>query len=162
MDMDTAEQYNFLNFKFAGKNKPFTLPSGNISDGTLRALGILTALYQCLVHPENSPIQLVAIEEPETSLHPAAVALLMDAMHEAWCFTQVIASRQSPELLDHIDLESDVLLVTDMGDEGTVIAPVDEASRSIVRDGLSTPGELLKQSQLSPQNNGTISVQDSI
>ncbi len=159
---DSSKQYNLLAFEFAAKYGPLTLPPECISDGTLRALGILTALYQCLLRPDNYPIPLVAIEEPETSLHPAAVAVLMDAMHEASGFTQVIATTQSPELLDNLDLESDVLLITDMGDEGTVITPVDEASRSIVRDGLFTPGELLKQSQLMPQNNSTISVQDSM
>ncbi|MCB0113196.1 MAG: ATP-binding protein [Caldilineaceae bacterium] len=42
------------------------------SDGTLRMLGILSALYQ------DPPLNLVALEEPEMTIHPGALRLLWE------------------------------------------------------------------------------------
>ena len=56
--------------------------ANSMSDGTLRALGILVALFQ----GNNSPkkrVLLVGIEEPEGALHPAAAGVLLDALREA-------------------------------------------------------------------------------
>ena len=50
-------------------------------------------------------MRLVGIEEPETALHPAAAAVLMDALREGAVQTQVIVTTHSPDLLDLIDLE---------------------------------------------------------
>lgn len=48
----------------------------NMSDGTLRALGILLAIYQW------RPPSLIAIEEPESTIHPAATEILTDILNE--------------------------------------------------------------------------------
>jgi predicted ATPase len=50
----------------AGSQHPWRFLAQNMSDGTLRALGILTALFQ----GGDEPSRLVGIEEPETALHP--------------------------------------------------------------------------------------------
>ena len=43
-----------------------------MSDGTVRALGILTALFQQSGETgKQAPVPLVGIEEPEAALHPA-------------------------------------------------------------------------------------------
>jgi len=124
----------------------------NISDGTLRAFGVLLALFQCLDPPANDPIRLVGIEEPEAALHPAAAGVLFDALREASHFTQVLVTTHSPDLLDIKDLDVDSLLIVDMVEGSSVIGPADDASRSIMRDRLSTAGELLRQDQLRPRN----------
>ena len=41
----------------------------NMSDGTLRALGVLTAYSN---HPKQPKKAFVGIEEPEVALHPGA------------------------------------------------------------------------------------------
>ncbi len=130
------------------------LPFGpqNLSDGTLRAFGVLLALFQCVDRPKDDPIPLVGIEEPESTLHPAAAGVLFDALHEASHFTQVLVTTHSPDLLDIKDLDVDSLLIVDMADGQTVIGPADEVSRSIMRDRLSTAGELLRQNQLRPES----------
>jgi len=57
-----------------GAKNPWRFPAANMSDGTLRALGILVALFQ----PGGSGrIPLVGIEEPAVALHPAAAGVLM-------------------------------------------------------------------------------------
>ncbi|MDP9190737.1 MAG: AAA family ATPase [Acidobacteriota bacterium] len=121
--------------------------ASSMSDGTLRALGALVASRQG--NGALSPA-VVGIEEPETALHPGAVAALMDALHEASAKTQIIITSHSPDLLDHVDIDTDALLVTDLRDGATTIAAVDGASRAAIRRDLYTPGELLRMDQLQP------------
>jgi predicted ATPase len=70
------------------------------SDGTLRLLGLLVALLQ-----DPSP-SLVAIEEPELTIHPGALAVLADFMKEAILRTQVLVTTHSPDLIDRLPIES--------------------------------------------------------
>lgn len=129
---------------------PHTLSfyASSMSDGTLRALGALIASRQD--NGVDSMPTLVGIEEPETALHPGAVAVLMDAFHEASAKAQIIITSHSPDLLDHVDIETDALLVTDLQNGVTTIAAVDGASLEAIRSDLYTPGELLRMDQLHP------------
>ena len=123
--------------------------ANNMSDGTLRLFGILVALFQGNQDAQKR-VPLIGIEEPETALHPGAVAVLLDGLRDAAHRTQVIVTTHSPELLDdkHLDVNSILAVEAHHGD--TVIAPVDEASRSVVQDRLFTAGELLRSNQLQP------------
>ncbi|RKU19992.1 chromosome segregation protein SMC [Candidatus Poribacteria bacterium] len=123
--------------------------ANNMSDGTLRALGILVALFQG-GHALHKRVPLVGIEEPEIALHPGAVGALLDALRGAAHRTQVIITTHSPDLLEdkHLDVES--ILAAEADDGNTVIAPVDDVSKSVVRDRLFTIGELLRSNQLQP------------
>jgi predicted ATPase len=120
----------------------------NMSDGTLRALGSLVAAFQFA--GREKMVGLVAIEEPENSLHPAAAAVLMDAFQEAATRTQILITSHSPDLLDKVDLDTDSLLAVALRDGVTNIAPIDKASLSVIRRQLYTPGELLRMDQLEP------------
>ncbi len=130
-----------------GANHPWRFLALNMSDGTLRALGVLTALLQG--NPDHAP-SLVGIEEPETALHPAASAALREALARASEHTQVIVTSHSPDLLDDPSLDPASLLavVSEGGD--THIAPLDEASREAMRTHLFSAGELLRLNQLAP------------
>ena len=123
--------------------------ANNMSDGTLRALGILVALFQGNYDPKKR-VLLVGIEEPESALHPAAAGVLLDALREAADKTQIIITSHSPDLLDDKDLAVESILAVEAPDGITVIANVDEAGRSAVRDRLYTAGELLRLNQLQP------------
>ncbi len=131
-----------------GSAHPWKFYAANMSDGTLRALGALVAVAQLANH--KSPASLIGIEEPETALHPAAAGALMDALREASSHTQVLATTHSPDLLDEVQPERDALLVVRSFEGQTQIAPPDQASVQAIRDHLYTPGELLRQDQLSP------------
>lgn len=130
-----------------GAKHPWRFQAQNMSDGTLRALGVLTALFQS--NADHTPT-LVGIEEPETALHPAAASALREALQRASKQTQVIVTSHSPDLLDDGQLSPDSLLavVSDAGE--TKIAPIDEGSRTALRDELFSAGELLRMNQLSP------------
>lgn len=141
----------YLRFVFPAGTVPVAFDPQNISDGTLRAFGVLLALFQCVDRPENDPIPLVGIEEPESALHPAAAGVLFDALREASHFTQVMVTTHSPDLLDIPDLDPDSLLIVDMVEGRSVIGQADDVSRSIMRDRLSTAGELLRQNHLRPR-----------
>ena len=140
-----------LQFKqhVAEDKDPLIFYGSNMSDGTLRALGILVALFQKNQKAEER-VTLVGIEEPETALHPGAVAVLLDSLRDAANRTQVIITTHSPELLDDKHLDVNSILAVEAYDGNTVIAPVDEASRSVVQDRLFTAGELLRSNQLQP------------
>jgi predicted ATPase len=132
-----------------GSPHPWRFPAGSMSDGTLRALGILVALFQG-TNGHRHRIPLVGIEEPEVALHPAAAGVLLDALRLASRNTQVVVTSHSPELLDDEDIDSDSIFAVVAEKGESRIGPVDEASRKILRDGLYTAGELLRLNQLRP------------
>jgi predicted ATPase len=120
-----------------------------MSDGTIRAAAVLAALFQPGVR--DGRIQLVGIEEPEIALHPAAAGVLYDALTEASEHVQVVATSQSPDLLDRDDLDVSSVRAVSMEHGLTVIGEVDEASRQIVKDKLYTLGELMRSNQIVPE-----------
>jgi predicted ATPase len=133
-----------------GSNKAsWPFPAENMSDGTLRALGVLVALAQPPVAP-HKVIRLVGIEEPETALHPGAASVLRSALLSASLRTQVIVTSHSPDLLDVKEIQASSLLSVTSRNGETIIGPVDDASRSALRDRLYTAGELLRLNQLDP------------
>jgi predicted ATPase len=121
-----------------------------VSDGTIRAAGVLAALFQ--LPASDGQIPLIGIEEPEIALHPAAAGVLFDALTEASEQVQVIVTTQSPDLLDREDLDVSAVRAVSMDDGLTRIGEVDEASRQIVRDKLYTLGELMRGNQITPDD----------
>lgn len=130
-----------------GAKHPWRFLAQNMSDGTLRALGVLAALFQG--NRDYSPT-LVGIEEPETALHPAASAALREALTRASAHTQVIVTSHSPDLLDNRNISADALLAVVSEGGETRIAPLDDASREAMLQQLFTAGELLRLNQLVP------------
>ncbi|WP_174284509.1 AAA family ATPase [Thiocystis violascens] len=138
-----------LEFKqeMAGAKHPWRFLAQNMSDGTLRALGVLTALFQG--NRDYAP-SLIGIEEPETALHPAASAALREALSRASRHTQVIVTSHSPDLLNDCGLSPEALLAVVSEKGETRIAPLDDASRQVMREQLFSAGELLRLNQLAP------------
>ncbi len=135
----------------AGSQYPWHFLAANMSDGTLRALGILVALFQSGGrNGAGLRVSLVGIEEPELALHPAAAGLLIEGLRDASRSTQVLVTSHSPDLLDNPQVTSDSLLAVDADEGMTIIGPLDEAGKSALRDRLYTAGELLRLSQLAP------------
>lgn len=131
------------------ENKTQTFLASNMSDGTLRALGVLVAVLQGRTTTLDT-LPLVGIEEPEIALHPAASGILFDILREASEDHQVIVTSHSPDLLDNDEIDVNDLLSVALIDGETVIAPIDQASRKILREKLYTVGELLRSNQLAP------------
>lgn len=82
-----------------------------LSDGTLRALALFTALAQ----PANCLPGFVIIDEPELGLHPAALALFVDLVRSVSSRCQVILATQAPALLDHFEPQEVVVVEAPQG-----------------------------------------------
>jgi len=111
-----------------------------MSDGTLRLLGLLLALYQ-----RDTP-RFMAIEEPEATIHVAALQALMEVFNARSDQTQILLTTHSSEILDAVELD-DVHLVA-AEDGYSRVAEVSEASLTAVREALFSPGELLRSGEL--------------
>ncbi len=68
--------------------------AADLSDGTLRFLLLLTVLAT------PNPPPLIAIDEPESGLHPSMLPIIAELAAEAATRTQVILSTHSPQMLD--------------------------------------------------------------
>jgi len=131
-----------------GQRNPWSFWAASMSDGTLRALGILTAIFQ---GTNGHRVPLVGIEEPETALHPAAAGVLVDALREASESVQIIATTHSADLLDQEGIGPESLVAVANVDGTTLIGSVDAASREAMRDALFSAGELLRLDQITPE-----------
>jgi predicted ATPase len=99
-----------LNWRDKGSDQVFG--PHQLSDGTLRAMCLITLLMQ----PENELPDLIIVDEPELGLHPYALNLIASLFKKASHHTQVIISTQSSSFLDNFDPE-DVVVVTREGNE---------------------------------------------
>ena len=72
------------------------------SDGTLRAMALITALLQ----PKDTLPALVIIDEPELGLHPYAINIIGGLIKSVSHTHQVLIATQSPLLLDQFSIES--------------------------------------------------------
>lgn len=69
-------------------------PAPDLSDGTLRFLYLIAILA------DPAPPALIAVDEPETGLHPRMLPIVADYAMSAATRTQVILTTHSPEFLD--------------------------------------------------------------
>lgn len=141
----------------SGAKDPWRFPASSVSDGTLRALGILVALFHVpraehrqTILSFGTGIPLVGLEEPESALHPAGAGVLFDALREASRFRQVLVTSHSPDLLDNKQVETDSILAVVSESGETQIGPVEDVGRSALRDHLYTVGDLMRMDQLRP------------
>ena len=132
-----------------GAPHPWRFYASSMSDGTLRACGVLLSLFQ---RAGNSASRrwLVGIEEPEVALHPAAAAVLVDSLRDAAEHAQVLVTSHSTDLLDDPEIPPSSVIAVLAEDGETHIGPLDEVGRSVLHDHLYTAGELLRMNQLDP------------
>jgi len=110
-----------LEWKTKGNDEPFN--PHQLSDGTLRFICLATLLLQSArLQPST-----IVIDEPELGLHPAAVTILSEMIHEVTKRPvdgkQIIISTQSVELLDEFDVED--IIVVDRVDDGSKFRRLD-------------------------------------
>jgi predicted ATPase len=84
----------------------------HLSDGTLRAIALLTALEQPLA---DRPI-VSCIDEPELGFHPAAIDLFGGVVRSVAVDRQVVLSTQSLKVLDQFDASSVVVAERQAGE----------------------------------------------
>jgi predicted ATPase len=107
---------------FLEKDKRMPILASGISDGHLQFLILLTVLFT----EDRGRPSLVLFDEPETSLHPWALAILARAIREATASwgRQVILATQSPALISEFD--PDEQLAVESQDGRTQITRVAE------------------------------------
>jgi predicted ATPase len=138
-------QKETLQFKQdVGLKHPWPFHALSMSDGTLRVLGLLLAVYQA------GSLRLLAIEEPEATVHPAAAEVIVQVLLDASRERQILLTTHSPDVLDYKDLEDANIRVVTMEQGRTRIAPLSDSSRAAIRERLYTPGELLRSGELNP------------
>lgn len=89
-----------------------------LSDGMLRFLWLVTIL-----HSPELPA-LLMLDEPETSLHPDLLRLLVDLLREASQRSQIIVATQSESLVRFLRPEE--VLILDVQEEGVSLRRADE------------------------------------
>lgn len=131
-----------------GSAHPWKFFASSMSDGTLRALGVLVALAQSA--DAANPVRMIGIEEPESAVHPAATAVLLEALVDAARSTQVLVTSHSPDLLEGDQISDESILAVSAEEGVTTIGPITQVGREALRDHLYTAGELLRMGQLEP------------
>jgi predicted ATPase len=98
------------------KDRDFRTPlyMSELSEGTLRFLWLVSLLQS------PSPSTITMIDEPEVSLHPQLLSLLVELMQEASRRTQLIVATHSDRLIRFLKPEEVVVL--DQNEEGLATA----------------------------------------
>ncbi len=141
-----AASYLVAQFRHGANGQGKWFDAAQESDGTLRVAGILTVLLQ------EPPLPLVGVEEPELTVHPGALPLLMDYLRQASDRSQVLLTTHSPELLNLV--EADEVRVVVRSTSGTHICGMAEDQRDAVAKGLLRLGELMTAEGRRHQNLG--------
>lgn len=114
------------------------------SEGTLKALAFLAAIYQEHTH------SLIALEEPDANLYYRAIGGVMDTLREGILRRQIIVTTQSPDLLAHFGI--DEIRVVEKVNGVTKVGMLEEAQRKAVERKLFSVPELLRMEDLHRDN----------
>jgi predicted ATPase len=87
--------------------------SADLSDGTLRFL------YLVAIMANPNPPSLIAIDEPETGLHPKMMGIVADYAMEVARRTQLVLTTHSAEFLDAFNEEPPTVTVAELVDGAT-------------------------------------------
>ena len=138
-------QGNKLSLQFTQQwsaSKKVKFDAFSMSDGTLRAVGLIAAVFQ-----RPAPSVLV-IEEPEATMHPGALGAVLDLVEHASRDMQVVVTTHSPDVLDASWIEGRHLRIVQWENGATEILPASDASQRIIGDGVMRAGELLRSNAL--------------
>jgi predicted ATPase len=127
-----------------GEKMRLKFEGSSMSDGTLRTIGLLAAVFQ---RPAPS---LIAIEEPEATIHPGALESVLDLLRHASKHMQVVITTHSPDLLDAKWITDHHLRIAEWTEGATRIAPVSESTREALASHLMGAGDLLRSNALEP------------
>ena len=146
-DISTQAVGGFIHPRFKvreASGKVHYFDPSQISDGTLRILGILLALYNT-PHPS-----LMVIEEPEQTVNPALLALLVDAFRESSERTQLFITSHSPHLVDLFPAEA--IRVVDMHDGQTRVSPIRASQQAAIKEHLLSIEQIMSADGLLPED----------
>jgi predicted ATPase len=111
--------------QWPGSNEKLIVDARGMSDGTLRFIGILTAL---LTRPKRS---LIVIEEIDNGLHPSRAGILIDMLNEIGTDRQIdiLMTTHNPALLDELGPEMIPFIIVahrSMEDGASELTPLED------------------------------------
>jgi predicted ATPase len=133
-----------LVFQQEQQNVRHDYDASQVSQGTIRALGVLLALRQ-----QPTPT-LVLMDEVENSVHPSALAVLLDAAEASKDRVRIVFTTHSPELLDHPAASGDRLRVVDWRDGTSRLYRLNAETSAAVSE-METVGSMLRSNALWPE-----------
>ncbi len=110
---DLQPNGDFIRLNWRQKGTDMYLDASDLSDGTIRFIGLATLLLQ------PNPPETILIDEPELGLHPYAINTLAGLMRSISIRTQLIVSTQSLELVNQFEPE-DIIVVEHKNNESTL------------------------------------------
>jgi predicted ATPase len=135
--------------RFSERDSNLQFRAQQMSDGTIRLLGLLAVLRQ------SPPLPVVVIEEPENALHAYAVRVLVQIAREASRHerfpTQVFFTSHSPTVVDEVlSLEGmeevpTQAFVTMRRDGANMIKPAPPDVMRAITQNLGRPSEFLRE-----------------
>lgn len=118
--------------------------ASQMSQGTLRSLGILLGLRQ---KPTPS---LVLVDEVENSVHPSALGVLLDAAEATKDRMPIVLTTHSPEVLDHPAATGDRLRVVEWRDGTSLVYRLNPETAAAISE-IETVGSMLRSNMLWPE-----------
>lgn len=103
-----------IQLRWHDKNPDYEFGPHQLSDGSLRAIALITALLQ----PEELLPAVIFIDEPELGLHPLAIGIVAKLLKAVSVKRQVIVATQSPRLLAECAPEDVVVVEREEDDKG--------------------------------------------
>jgi predicted ATPase len=117
-----------------------------MSDGTMRLVGILGAFLQ------SARPSVIALEEPESTIHPEALSALLDLIRGFSRDSQIIVTKHSPDLLDCKWIGPENIRVATWSEGVTHIKELGKAGADTLRQHLMGAGELMRSEGLRPDD----------
>ena len=101
-----------IQLRWRDRNPDYEFGPHQLSDGSLRAIALITALLQ----PEELLPTVIFIDEPELGLHPSAIGIVAKLLKAVSAKRQVVVATQSPRLL--ADCAPEDIVVVEREEDG--------------------------------------------
>jgi predicted ATPase len=103
-----------IQLRWRDRNPDYEFGPHQLSDGSLRAIALITALLQ----PEELLPAVIFIDEPELGLHPSAIGIVAKLLKAVSVKRQVVVATQSPRLLAECAPEDVVVVEREEDNKG--------------------------------------------
>jgi len=108
-----------IQLEWRERESDYQLGPHQLSDGTLRAIGLITLLLQ----PEEDLPEIILIDEPELGLHPFALDVFASLVRGVATQRQLFIATQSPALVDLFEPQD--IVVAEAGPDGSSFRRLD-------------------------------------
>jgi predicted ATPase len=108
------------------------------SEGTLKLLGLLTAMNQHV----NKPSSLFVVEEPELNIYPETTCIIGEAIKELSLYSQVIITSHSPDLINTFHIDDLKVVQKNRGE--TIVGNIIKRQREAIDEKLFSAGEIMR------------------